>query len=173
VVVIGGGMTAIDIAVQSRALGAETVTLVYRRGQEHMNASAYEQQFAQTRGVTLRCWSAPKKLRVDNGQVRGVEFATTRAAPDGRLEGTGETWSLEADVVFKAIGQNVAWKTLGDTGELLTVSQGRIVVDEQRRTSLAGVWAGGDCVLGGEDLTVSAVQDGKLAAVSIDAALRG
>ena len=63
VVVIGGGMTAIDIAVQSKALGAEEVTMVYRRGQEHMNASRYEQEFAQTRGVTIRtgrsresCW---------------------------------------------------------------------------------------------------------------------
>ena len=62
VVVIGGGMTAIDIAVQSKALGAEEVTMVYRRGQEQMNASRYEQEFAQTRGVTVRYWSAPRRL---------------------------------------------------------------------------------------------------------------
>ena len=51
--------------------------------------------------------------------------------------------------------------------------QDRIAVDEERTTSLPGVWAGGDCVAGGEDLTVSAVQDGKLAALSIDRFLRG
>jgi dihydropyrimidine dehydrogenase (NAD+) subunit PreT len=173
VVVIGGGMTAIDIAVQSKALGAEVVTLVYRRGQAQMNASAYEQEFAQIRGVSLRCWSAPKKLRVENGRVRGVEFETTRLETDGRLVGTGETWSLDADVVFKAIGQNIDWKALGDTGEFVAISQGRIMVDADRRTSLQGVWAGGDCIVGGEDLTVSAVQDGKLAAISIDAAFGG
>src|SRR6185369_5790531 len=73
VVVIGGGMTAIDIAVQSKALGSEEVTMVYRRGQEHMNASAYEQEFAQIRGVSLRTWSKPRRLLVNAGRVSGVE----------------------------------------------------------------------------------------------------
>ncbi len=168
VVVIGGGMTAIDIAVQSKALGAEEVTMVYRRGQEHMNASRYEQEFAQTRGVGIRTWAAPRTLVVSNGRVRGVGFETTRMDKDGKLEGTGQTWQLDADVVFKAIGQNVAWERLADTKEILELRLGRIAVDEARKTSLAGVWAGGDCVAGGTDLTVSAVQDGKLAAISID-----
>ncbi len=164
VVVIGGGMTAIDIAVQSKALGADEVTLVYRRGQEQMNASRYEQEFAQTRGVTVRLWSQPRKFRVDGGRVRGVEFESTRVP--------GETFLLEADMVFKAIGQKVLWDGLADTAQLLQLEGERIAVDEQRRTSLPGVWAGGDCVQGGEDLTVSAVQDGKLAALSIDRFLR-
>ena len=172
VVVIGGGMTAIDIAVQSKALGAEEVTMVYRRGQEHMNASRYEQEFAQTRGVGVRTWAAPRKLLVSDGCVRGVEFETTRAASEGRLEGTGQTWTLDADVVFKAIGQKVLWDRLGDTAEIVALKQDRIVVDDERKTSLRGVWAGGDCIAGGEDLTVSAVQDGKLAAISIDKFLR-
>jgi dihydropyrimidine dehydrogenase (NAD+) subunit PreT len=64
------------------------------------------------------------------------------------------------------------WDGLADTAELLELRQERIAVDAERRTSLPGVWAGGDCVYGGEDLTVSAVQDGKLAALSIDRALR-
>jgi dihydropyrimidine dehydrogenase (NAD+) subunit PreT len=165
VVVIGGGMTAIDIAVQSKALGAEEVTLVYRRGQENMNASRYEQEFAQTRGVTVRLWSTPRKLLVEGARVRGVEFESTRVA--------GETYELEADMVFKAIGQKVLWKNLADTAQILELDKDRIVVDEERRTSLRGVWAGGDCVAGGKDLTVSAVQDGKLAAHSIDKFLRG
>ncbi len=80
---------------------------------------------------------------------------------------------LDADVVFKAIGQKVLSDPLADTAEILELKQDRIVVDEERRTSLPGVWAGGDCVHGGEDLTVSAVQDGKLAALSIDRSLQG
>jgi dihydropyrimidine dehydrogenase (NAD+) subunit PreT len=164
VVVIGGGMTAIDIAVQSKALGAEEVTLVYRRGQEHMNASRYEQEFAQVRGVTVRTWSKPRRFLVDGGRVRGVEFESTQNA--------GETWVLEADVVFKAIGQKVLWQELADTAQILELEKDRIRVDEERRTSVRGVWAGGDCIAGGKDLTVSAVQDGKVAALSIDRFLR-
>ena len=172
IVVIGGGMTAIDIAVQSKALGAEEVTIAYRRGQESMNASRYEQEFAQVRGVAVRYWSSPRRLLTRDGRVRAVEFETTRSANDGRLEGTGQTFVLDADVVFKAIGQKVLWERVGGTAELVDVNQDRILVDEERKTSLPGVWAGGDCVHGGADLTVSAVQDGKLAALSIDRSLR-
>jgi len=172
VVVIGGGMTAIDIAVQSKALGSEEVTLVYRRGQEHMNASRYEQEFAQTRGVGVRTWAAPRKLLVSDGHVRGVEFETTRAGMDGKLEGTGQTWALDADVVFKAIGQKMLTDPVAQSTEIVELKDGRIVCDDERKTSLPGVWAGGDCVFGGEDLTVSAVQDGKVAALSIDRFLR-
>ena len=172
VVVIGGGMTAIDIAVQSKALGAEEVTIAYRRGQESMNASRYEQEFAQVRGVMVRYWSSPRRLLTQDGRVRAVEFESTRIANGGRLEGTGQTFELAADVVFKAIGQKVLWERLAETAEIVDVREDRIVVDEEGRTSLPGVWAGGDCVYGGADLTVSAVQDGKLAALSIDRFLR-
>jgi glutamate synthase (NADPH/NADH) small chain len=165
VVVIGGGMTAIDIAVQSKALGAEQVTMVYRRGQEHMNASRYEQEFAQVRGVTVRTWSKPRKFLVEGQRVRGVEFEST--------QNPGETYVLEADVVFKAIGQKVLWQELAETAQILELEKDRIRVDDERRTSVPGVWAGGDCIAGGQDLTVSAVQDGKLAALSIDRTLRG
>jgi dihydropyrimidine dehydrogenase (NAD+) subunit PreT len=163
VLVIGGGMTAIDIAVQSKALGADDVTMVYRRGQEHMKASRYEQEFAQTRGVALRTWLVPRALLVADGRVRGVKFENPQ----------GQTVELDADVVFKAIGQKVLWDGLGDTAEVIELKLDRIVVDEERKTALRGVWAGGDCVHGGSDLTVSAVQDGKVAALSIDRFLKG
>ena len=163
VVVIGGGMTAIDIAVQSKALGADDVTMVYRRGQESMKASRYEQEFAQTRGVTLRYDSTPRKLLASGTRVRAVEFQTR----DGR------TYTLDADVVFKAIGQKVLWDGLRETAEIVALTQDRIIVDADRKTSLPDVWAGGDCVAGGSDLTVSAVQDGKVAALSIDRFLKG
>jgi glutamate synthase (NADPH/NADH) small chain len=79
---------------------------------------------------------------------------------------------MNADVVFKAIGQEVDWDELGAASAILRIVDGRIAVDDTRRTSLDNVWAGGDCVAGGKDLTVSAVQDGKRAAEAIDAYLK-
>jgi len=171
VVVIGGGMTAIDIAVQSKRLGAEFVDIVYRRGPEHMGASAYEQEFAQTSGVSIRHWASPVRLLVDD-RVAGIEFERTELDADGKLRTTGDTWSLNADIVFKAVGQAVAHEVFGDDGGALEWKGGKLVVDDDRKTSLADVWAGGDCRYGSDDLTVTAVQDGKLAALSIDRYLR-
>ena len=168
VLVIGGGMTAIDIAVQSKRLGAEEVTIAYRRGKENMNASREEQEYAQVSGVTIRHLLSPQRLLLTGDRVSGVEFEYTTVDADGRVSGTGDTCVVESDVVFKAIGQRVLWDAMGDAADILELENGRINVDEERRTSLAGVWAGGDCIAGGEDLTVSAVQDGKLAAMSID-----
>jgi len=171
VIVIGGGMTAIDIAVQSKRLGAEYVDIVYRRGPEHMGASRYEQELAQTGGITIRHWSAPKRLLIAD-RVAGVEFERTEIDAEGQLRGTGETWSMNADVVFKAVGQTIAGDVLADIGGSLDQQHGKLVVDEHRKTSLPDVWAGGDCIYGGDDLTVSAVQDGKIAGISIDRFLR-
>ncbi|MBF8292867.1 MAG: FAD-dependent pyridine nucleotide-disulfide oxidoreductase [Steroidobacteraceae bacterium] len=171
VVVIGGGMTAIDVAVQSKHLGAEDVTIVYRRGQEQMGASRFEQDLARRSGVRIKHWARPVRL-VGKEHVTRVELEYTREGADGKLEGTGETFALNADIVFKAIGQEVAWDELGAASGILRVNGGRIAVDSNRKTTLDNVWAGGDCVTGGQDLTVTAVQDGKLAAQAIDAYLR-
>ncbi|WP_181707869.1 NAD(P)-dependent oxidoreductase [Chthonobacter rhizosphaerae] len=174
VVVIGGGMTAVDAAVQARKLGAEEVTMVYRRGQESMNASTYEQEVAQVNGVKLVTFAAPVALHGANGVVTGVEFERTRMGLSGKLEGTGERVLIPADQVMKAIGQVfVPGPVAGETAEAVALDKGRIVVDADGRTSLPKVWAGGDCVLGGEDLTVQAVEHGKIAARSIHAALMG
>jgi glutamate synthase (NADPH/NADH) small chain len=172
IVVVGGGMTAIDIATQTRRLGAEDVTIVYRRGPQHMSASQKEQDWAQTNGVRIKHWARPTKLHGAGGALSGVEFEYTRLDGQGRLAGTGERFTLEADMVFKAIGQLLVKACLDGHSELLDTTSGRIAVDAERRTSLPGVWAGGDCVAGGPDLTVAAVEDGKLAAQSIDRALR-
>jgi dihydropyrimidine dehydrogenase (NAD+) subunit PreT len=171
VVVIGGGMTAIDAAVQARALGAEEVTIAYRRGQDAMNASRYEQEIAQTSGVHIRCNLQPTRVLAQGGHVVGIELERTQVDGEGRLAGTGELVTIEADQVFKAIGQR--FEPDGTAAETATVAleRGRIKVDDERRTSLPGVWAGGDCIAGGDDLTVVAVEDGKLAAMSIHAAL--
>jgi glutamate synthase (NADPH/NADH) small chain len=74
-------------------------------------------------------------------------------------------------MLFKAIGQVLVKDGL-DGANVLELRAGRIAVDEERRTSIPGVWAGGDCVAGGQDLTVVAVEDGKRAAHSIDRYLR-
>jgi dihydropyrimidine dehydrogenase (NAD+) subunit PreT len=164
VVVIGGGMTAIDVAVQSKLLGADTVTMVYRRGPEQMKASEFERELAQTNGVIIRYWARPVSLEGQGGALRAVVFEDTRpseiAVPSG--------FRIEADMLFTAIGQRGTPEALGAA---IDIKDGRIVVNAERRTSLERVWAGGDCVFGGQDLTVSAVEDGKQAARSIIAAL--
>lgn len=168
IVVIGGGMTAIDAAMQSKLLGAEDVTVAYRRGQEHMNASLYEQELAQTHGIAIRHWLMPDSLNVSNGAVTAITLERTALDAGGKLVGTGEKVTIEADQVFKAIGQTPDAGPLAGSVEL---EKGRIRVDDQRRTSHSKIWAGGDCVAGGEDLTVVSVEDGKIAAESIHKAL--
>ncbi len=168
VVVIGGGMTAVDAAVQSRKLGAEEVTIVYRRDQQRMPASKHEQEWAQLNGVTIRTWSVLKSLDVEGGVLEAANFAHVHEV-GGKLEATGKLWSIAADTVLKAIGQKLV---LADPQlATLALRGGRIVVNEEGRTSLPQVWAGGDCTFGGHDLTVEAVEHGKIAAHSIDRAL--
>ena len=167
VVVIGGGMTAIDAAVQARLLGAEEVTIAYRRGKEQMNASPFEQDLAAAKGVTIRHWLAPKRVIVEAGRVVGLELAYMAMQGDD-LVATGETVTIAADQVFKAIGQ-----TLATDGDGVELAGGRILVDAEGRTSMQKVWAGGDCATGGDDLTVTAVAEGRDAAESINAFLKG
>jgi dihydropyrimidine dehydrogenase (NAD+) subunit PreT len=168
VVVIGGGMTAVDAAVQAKKLGAREVTMVYRRGAEAMSASAYEQQWAQINGVTIRHWAAPREILGSEGFVTGAVFAVTRDE-NGKLVETGETFTLEADMVLKAIGQSFVAEPLDLS---LALEKGRIATDASGQTSHPKIWAGGDCRAGGLDLTVEAVEHGKQAAIAIDAALR-
>jgi dihydropyrimidine dehydrogenase (NAD+) subunit PreT len=170
VVVIGGGMTAIDAAVQARRLGAEAVTIVYRRGEEAMKASLYERQLARNDGVVIQHWAVPKSLHGSDGHVRAISFNRTRLVR-GRLVPSEESFKLEADMVLTAIGQILVEDGFGGA-EIMALKAGRIVADGERRTSLPGVWAGGDCLYGGQDLTVSAVEDGKRAALSIDRTLQ-
>jgi dihydropyrimidine dehydrogenase (NAD+) subunit PreT len=168
VVVIGGGNTAIDAAVQSRALGAEKVTLVYRRGEEAMSATGFEVELARANGVTVELWAQPVAIR-GNGHVTGMVFErTTIDVESGKLVGTGETFELPAEMILKAIGQ----KLDGTVFDGLALAGGKISTLDGYATSLDGVFAGGDCVKSGEDLTVQAVEDGKRAAHAIDKFLR-
>ena len=164
VVVIGGGMTAVDAAVQSKLLGAQEVHMVYRRGPDTMSASTAEQEWAQTHGVTLHHWLAPEEIVGADGQASGVRFAH-QALVDGKLQATGETHTLAADTVLKAIGQGLGNPVLAQAG--LALRNGRIATDAVGQTNLPGVWAGGDCRAGGLDLTVEAVEHGKQSARAI------
>ena len=154
IVVIGGGMTAIDIAVQSKLLGAENVTVLYRRGSAQMKASPYEQELAQTKGVNIKHWVQPKKVLMKSDKAIGLKCQNTS---------TGETFKIHADMIFKAIGQTY----IDVIGGVIDIDQGRIKVDAEKRTSVKGIWAGGDCIAGGKDLTVASVDDGRRAAESI------
>ena len=158
VVVIGGGMTAVDAAVQSKLLGAENVTIVYRRGRDRMSASSYEQDHAAQAGVKLVFNAAPVRV-LGHHRAEAVEFAYTTETAEG-LKVTAETFTLKADQVFKAIGQ-----TLGPVPAGLGLDGGKI------GGATSGVWVGGDCATGGEDLTVNAVAQGRDAAEAIHAAL--
>ncbi|MCZ4314233.1 NAD(P)-dependent oxidoreductase [Comamonadaceae bacterium G21597-S1] len=163
VVVIGGGMTAVDAAVQSRKLGADEVSIVYRRGEDAMSASAHERDWARTNGVQVRHWATPKEIFAQDGHVTGVRFARTRLQA-GKLVETGEDFTVPADMVLKAIGQSLVAQPLGAMVEL---QGGRIVTDADGATSHARIWAGGDCRSGGLDLTVEAVEHGKRAALAM------
>jgi glutamate synthase (NADPH/NADH) small chain len=158
VVVIGGGMTAVDAAVQAKLLGAETSTIVYRRGREDMPASHVEQEHALANGVRIITHATPKALK-GNGALDAVEFSRTDVA--------GETFTLKADQCFTAIGQTL----IAPDG--ITLNGRKIAISGAGRTNRAGVWAGGDCAAGGDDLTVTAVAEGRDAADDIHNTLMG
>lgn len=162
VVVIGGGMTAVDVAVQAKLLGALNVTLAYRRGRDRMNASQFEQDLAASKGVRIMTHVVPVALH-GSGAVREIEFEYV----NDDMSGTGQMAKIAADQVFTAIGQTLK-------GNDLPALEGRkIGVDGTGRTSIAGVWAGGDCASGGDDLTVTAVAEGRDAAMDIHSKLMG
>ena len=165
VVVIGGGMTAVDAAVQSKLLGAQSVTLAYRRGRDEMPASGFEQDLAASKGVQLLFNVMPVAVH-GNGAAAEIELEYT-TTENGKLKGTGERLRLGADQVFKAIGQTL----VTDAG--LAVEGGKIAVTGAGQTSMKGVWAGGDCASGGDDLTVTAVAEGRDAAENIHTVLGG
>ncbi len=144
VVVIGGGNTAIDAATQAKFLGAEEVTMLYRRGPEQMSATLEERKWARAQGVNIVFHAVPLRIEM-------AEEALAVVTADRKFI---------ADMVLKAVGQTMI-------GEGPMLEAGRIKVDAEYQTSLPGIFAGGDCIAG-LDLTVQAVQDGKLAARAIN-----
>ena len=162
VVVIGGGMTAVDAAVQSKLLGALNVTLAYRRGRDRMNASVFEQDLAASKGVRIMTHVVPVSVH-GSAAVQEVEFEYV----NDDMSGTGQTVRIVADQVLSAIGQTL------EGGDLPDVAGGKIVVTGAGRTSVSDIWAGGDCAAGGDDLTVTAVAEGRDAAMDIHQSMTG
>jgi glutamate synthase (NADPH/NADH) small chain len=114
----------------------------------------------------VRIITGAAPVRLAGGEyVTGIELGYTKDGPDG-LTTTGETFTLKADQVLKAIGQH-----LDGAPGALALDGGKIAVDGPGRTSVKGVWAGGDCATGGDDLTVTAVAEGRDAAEDIHATL--
>ncbi|GAB0116586.1 NAD(P)-dependent oxidoreductase [Acidisoma sp. 7E03] len=165
VVVLGGGNTAIDAATQIRMLGAETVTMVYRRGPAQMGATKVEQDWAQTHGVTIRHFLAPVSIEAVAGGGLALHLARTQLDGD-RLVQTADRVTMQADLILKAVGQSFVPAPL-QAGEAPALQRGRILVNAEFQTSLPAVFAGGDCIGTGEDLTVQAVAQGRDAALSI------
>jgi glutamate synthase (NADPH/NADH) small chain len=161
-----------SMAVQMARLGARDVNLVYRRGLEDMGATLHERDIAKANQVRLLTWAQPQHVLLDDsGVVRGMRFSRTHLE-NGRLVIGSETFDLPADAIFKAIGQAFDDDALADPlARELKRQDGRILVDDQLRTSVPGVYAGGDCTSLDQDLTVQAVQHGKLAAEAINAHL--
>src|SRR5450830_797129 len=168
-IVIGAGNTAIDMAVQIARLGAQQVTLVYRRGAAHMSATRHEQAIAKANQVRIITWAQPQQVLLDAaGNVAGMRFEKTHEV-DGQLQATGETIDIPAQAIFKAIGQSFDKASLSDPiAHEVKRDKDKIWVDEYYRTSLSKVYAGGDSIASGQDLTVQAVQHGKLAALAIN-----
>lgn len=167
VVVIGGGNTAIDAAIQAKRLGAKRVTLAYRRGEQNMTATEWEIDLARKNGVDVRLWLSPIKLMGDT-HINAITFEKT-TIKEGRLLGTGECQLIATDMVLKAVGQKLDASVLSG----ILIEQGKIQINDKYQTSIEGVYAGGDCIDTGEDLTVQSVEDGKRAAHAMGHTLFG
>jgi glutamate synthase (NADPH/NADH) small chain len=168
VAVIGMGMTAIDAATQARRLGAKAVTLVYRRTQDEMPCTETELNIAKLDGCHILWLAAPKAVTGEEGKVTGLVCSVMElGAPDGSGRrypvDTGDTVTLDVDMVIKAAGQ-MPFDDLVNTASL-TNDRGRVVITDCA-TNIAGVFAGGDCVNGGKEV-VDAVQAGKEGAAAI------
>jgi glutamate synthase (NADPH/NADH) small chain len=179
VAVIGAGNTAIDAATASRRLGAEEVSIVYRRTQAEMPAYAFEYDFAKLDGVTFRWLTAPVRVLESGGHVSGLECIRMRlGAPDAKGRPRpdpveGSTFTLPVDMVIKATGQEGGFAWLSTVG--VAGSNGKVAADPiTGATAHPKVFAAGDCTgQGGESATVVAVVEaGKRAAHAIHAAVQ-
>lgn len=169
VAVIGMGMTAIDAATQAKRLGAKEVTMLYRRTEAEMPCTKHELDIAMLDGCEIIWLASPKEVKGVDGKVTelictkiklGEPDASNRRSPVD----TGETFSLQVDMVIKAAGQVPFEELISSSG--LTNKNGKIVIDNNCATSIKGVFAGGDAVNGGKEV-VDAVQAGKDGAAAI------
>jgi glutamate synthase (NADPH/NADH) small chain len=176
VLVIGAGNTAIDVATAATRLGADEVTITYRRGEVAMPAFAYEYELAKADGVRFEWYAQPIRILAGtDGRAGGVEFARTQVNDPTKRDGplrivTGGNFVLQADMVVKALGQEPLWELLQALPKL-KLDGNKLWVDRQTgATSVPNLYSGGDCIRGGGEI-VDAVQDGKIAAWGISRSL--
>ncbi|MBS4042577.1 MAG: NAD(P)-dependent oxidoreductase [Chitinophagaceae bacterium] len=168
VAVIGMGMTAIDAATQAKRLGAKEVTMVYRRTENEKNCTQHELDIARLDGCATLWLASPKEIIGENGKVKSLICDVMKLGePDAKGKPspipTGETITLEVDMIIKATGQN-PYESLVSASHIKN-NRGKIEITNQS-TNIKGVFAGGDCVNGGKEV-VDAVQAGKEGAASI------
>ncbi|HQV05520.1 MAG TPA: FAD-dependent oxidoreductase, partial [Chitinophagaceae bacterium] len=169
VAVIGMGMTAIDAATQAKRLGAKKVTMLYRRTQEEMPCTQVELDIAKLDGCEIIWLASPQRVKGSKGKVKQLVCSKMKLGePDtsGRRSpiDTGETFTLDVDMIIKAAGQVPYEKIV--TKYKLDNKYGKITINEQCATNIKGVFAGGDAVNGGKEV-VDAVQAGKDGAKAI------
>jgi dihydropyrimidine dehydrogenase (NAD+) subunit PreT len=173
VVVVGGGNTAIDAARAAIRLGAESVSLAYRRGEQLMSAFVFEFERAHQEGVRFHWWAQPVAIHNSHPHemIEAIEFVRTRLKPQGALEKVpGSEFSLPCDMVIPAVGQSALIEFL-ENCRGVRIENGKICIDrETGKTTNPRYFAGGDCVNGGREV-VDAVADGKRAALGIARAL--
>jgi len=175
VVVIGGGNTAVDVATSSVRLGADRVTMLYRRTSDIMSAFGYEYDLAKADGVAFEWLAQPLEFLSRDGKLTGVRCQKLKLKGEGRLAELepipDSEFELPCDMAIKALGQSPLSRLL-DGIEGLSFQKGRVVIElETGATTLPGLYAGGDCISKGAEL-VNAVQEGKIAARGIDRYLK-
>jgi len=171
---IGAGNTAIDVVTAARRLGADTVYLIYRRGEPEMPAFEYEYQLAKQDAVVFLWQTQPVRVIGENGAVIGIECVRTKLGPPDdrgrRLPEPvpGSEFTLEVEMVVRAVGQQPVTEQLRAINGLELRKNGTVKVDERHQTGNPKFFAGGDCVNGGKEV-VDAVAEGMSAAAGIDA----
>jgi len=175
-VVIGGGNSAMDAARWAKRMGSESI-IMFRRGRAELRARLEEIEHAEEEGVKFEFLAVPVRLFGDEkGVLREMECIRMQLGePDssGRPSPVpipGSEYRVEVDTVVMAIGQSPNPTVQRSTPQLIT-RRGKIVIDEEGRTSMPNVFAGGDVTRGGATV-ILAMRDGRAAAAAIDAALR-
>jgi glutamate synthase (NADPH/NADH) small chain len=170
---IGAGNTAIDVVTAARRLGAETVYLIYRRSEREMSAFPYEYDLAKKDGVVFLWQTQPVRIVGQDSAVAGLECRRTRlGAPHARGKREpevipGSEFTLEVDMVVRAVGQKPATDFLRAVAGLELRANGTVVTNELHQTGHPKYFAAGDCANGGKEV-VDAVAEGMAAARGID-----
>ncbi|MGI8905045.1 MAG: NAD(P)-dependent oxidoreductase [Candidatus Sumerlaeaceae bacterium] len=174
VIVIGAGNTAVDCATEAVRLGAQSVTMVYRRTAAEMSAYAYEYELAKADGIQFEWNAQPVEFVINNGRLTGMKFLRVACQPGTRTSAVeaipGSEFILPCDMAVKALGQ-IPLADFIRSIPGLRFERGRLLVDrETGYTGVPGLYAGGDCISKGAEI-VNAVQEGKIAAHAINTAL--